>query len=213
MKREVIIIMLLAFSCMISNAQTWAEWFKQKKTQKKYLLEQIAAYQVYLEYAKKGYTIAKDGTKLIGDIKNGDFDLHHQYFNSLKAVNPQIRDGSQTNDIISMYNIILKSQAATIKIVESSKVFTAKEVLAIKELHASLVKDAEHCLQDLKLLTEDGKLELSDDERILRLEILYKEMKRKYGFQLHTDAKISALAESRTAERKELEVLKKLYGF
>lgn len=205
--------MLFIFSYTASNAQTWSEWFKQKKTQKKYLLEQIAAYQVYLEYAKKGYSIAKDGTKLIGDIKNGGFDLHHQYFNSLKIVNPQIRDASQSRDIVGMYNAMVKSQTVTIKLVESSRVFNSKEVLAIKEFHSNHLKEAAYCLQEWKLMIADNKLELSDDARILRMEKLHKEMQEKYGFQLQTDAKIRTLAESRIAECKDLENLKKLYGF
>ena len=42
-------------------AQTLAEWVSQKVTQKKYLLQQIAALQVYSGYLSKGYSIAKDG--------------------------------------------------------------------------------------------------------------------------------------------------------
>jgi hypothetical protein len=37
----------------VSTAQTWSEWFSQKKTQKKYLLEQVAALKIYAGYLKK----------------------------------------------------------------------------------------------------------------------------------------------------------------
>jgi hypothetical protein len=56
-------------------AQTANEWFKQKKTQTKYLIEQIAALNVYLKTAKKGYDIAQRGLTLIGDIKDGSFQM------------------------------------------------------------------------------------------------------------------------------------------
>lgn len=36
-----------ALCCGPLPAQSFSEWFKQKKTQKKYLLEQIAALQMY----------------------------------------------------------------------------------------------------------------------------------------------------------------------
>ena len=42
------------------SAQTVAEWFRQKATQRKYLLQQIAALHVYSGYLSKGYSIAKD---------------------------------------------------------------------------------------------------------------------------------------------------------
>ena len=50
------------------TAQTWAEWFRQKATQKKYLLQQIAALHVYSGYLSKGYSIAKDGLNTIKSI-------------------------------------------------------------------------------------------------------------------------------------------------
>ena len=60
-------ILIMCFN--LCHAQTWAEWFQQKQTQKKYLIEQIAALQVYLGYAKKGYDIASKGIHLLqGDV-------------------------------------------------------------------------------------------------------------------------------------------------
>ena len=48
--------------------------------------------EVYAGYLKKGYDITQDGLKLISDIKHGDFDLHNDYFNSLKKVALAIKD-------------------------------------------------------------------------------------------------------------------------
>ncbi len=53
--------------------------------QKKSLLQQIAALKVYIDYAQKGYSIAKEGLTLIGNIKNREFDLHSKYISSLKT--------------------------------------------------------------------------------------------------------------------------------
>ena len=61
------------------EAQTFSEWFRQKKTQKKYLLQQIAALQVYIGYAQKGYRIAKEGLTTIGGFTKGEFDLHSDF--------------------------------------------------------------------------------------------------------------------------------------
>ncbi|MBK8310917.1 MAG: hypothetical protein IPL04_08535 [Chitinophagaceae bacterium] len=47
-------IYFLSFTSV--NGQTLAEWTQQKKTQKKYLLQQIVALQVYIGYAKKAIT-------------------------------------------------------------------------------------------------------------------------------------------------------------
>ena len=78
MKNILIIIILLAGS--FCHAQTYDEWFRQKKTAKKYLLDQIAALQTYIGYAEKGYSIVTGGLNTIKDIKHGDFNLHNNYF-------------------------------------------------------------------------------------------------------------------------------------
>ena len=46
--KKLLIMFLLGMLATTTQAQTFAEWFKQKKTQKKYLVQQIAALQVYI---------------------------------------------------------------------------------------------------------------------------------------------------------------------
>ena len=70
MKKCFLCIVLL-ITTILCNAQGLSEWFNQKATQKKYLLQQIAALQVYIGYLQKGYSIAKTGLTTIGNIKNG----------------------------------------------------------------------------------------------------------------------------------------------
>ena len=89
MKKILTIFLLVIASCV--QAQNWQEWTQQKKTQIKYLVSQIAAYQVYATYVEKGYVIAKKGLTAIQNIKKGDFSLHDEYFTSLKNVNPKIK--------------------------------------------------------------------------------------------------------------------------
>src|SRR5690349_20806460 len=82
-------ILLLVLSPSVKS-QTFSEWFRQNKTQKKYLLEQIAALEVYAGYLEKGYTIAKDGLNTIDKIRHGEFELHDKHFQSFKKVDPAI---------------------------------------------------------------------------------------------------------------------------
>jgi hypothetical protein len=60
MRKIISMLFIIAISTN-ANAQTWREWTKQKETQIKYLVEQIAAFQTYLGYVKQGYDIAHKG--------------------------------------------------------------------------------------------------------------------------------------------------------
>ena len=91
------------------QAQTWSEWFKQKKTQKKYLLQQIAALEVYAGYLKKGYKIFDGGLSAIRDITHGEFNLHNAFISSLKQVSPEIRKDARIAEIIALQVSIMKA--------------------------------------------------------------------------------------------------------
>ncbi|MGB4400952.1 MAG: hypothetical protein WBJ10_16380, partial [Daejeonella sp.] len=71
-------ILILFIVSMSGNlmAQTWDEIFKQKETQKKYLVQQLAALKLYAGYLKKGYDIADKGISSIKAFSNGEFKLH-----------------------------------------------------------------------------------------------------------------------------------------
>ena len=100
MKRIAIWFTVIQISS-IAHSQTWDEWFRQEDTQKEYLLKQIAALRVYLGYAKEGYSIARKGLNTINDIKQGDFKLHIDKFQSLKGVNPLIKDCARIGEIVA----------------------------------------------------------------------------------------------------------------
>ncbi len=111
MKNYLIILFVLSVS--FCQGQTYDEWFRQKKTQKKYLLEQIAALQTYIGYAGKGYSIVTGGLSIIRNIKHGDFNLHNNFFNSISSVNPAIKKYSKVVSIIVMQISIAKQVSDT----------------------------------------------------------------------------------------------------
>ena len=114
-------IKIFICSCMLVvltiplHAQTFSEWFSQKKTQKKYLLEQIAALQMYIGYAKKGYEIAGSGLSTIRNITNGEFKLHDLFITGLKKVSPVVRNDIRVAEIILLEIEIIKSFSALVQ--------------------------------------------------------------------------------------------------
>jgi hypothetical protein len=64
------------------------------------MLQQIAALQAYITVAEKGYSIAEQGLQTIGQIKNGEFNLHSAFVSSLKAVSPAVGNMAEVAEII-----------------------------------------------------------------------------------------------------------------
>lgn len=194
------------------QAQTFSEWFRQKKTQKKYLLQQIAALQVYIGYAQKGYKIAKEGLTTIGGFTKGEFDLHGDYFNSLKKVNPEIKQYAKVADIIAMQLKIVKDYNRSYGQISRSNAFNNGELEYIRRVFSRLLDDCDQTLDELIAVTTSGKLEMKDDERMGRIDRLYLDMQDKYSFSQSFSNDAKTLAVARAKENTEIQTSRALQG-
>ena len=165
MKKMLLFLLILVSIAGSLKAQTFAEWFQQKKTQKKYLLQQIAALQIYIGYAQKGYQIAKEGLTTIGGFTRGEFNLHADYFNSLKVVNPEIKHYAKVAEIIGLQVKIVQNYNSTYRKLQSTDAFSNDELNYIRSAFSNLLDDCEKTLDELIAVTTDGKLETKDDSK------------------------------------------------
>lgn len=210
MRSALLIISMLFHS--IAHSQTMAEWTQQKKTQIKYLLQQIAAYKVYLEYIEKGYGIAKDGLNAIQSIKNGDFTLHKEFIGSLSKVNPKIKSYTRVADIISYQIRIVKDVATVTKNLKESDQFTAEELKYTKSVFERLMEESFRNIDELYIIITSGELKMKDDERMKRIDQLYLDIQDKYSFCRSFSEECSVLAMQRLSEKAETTMSERING-
>ncbi|SFH33524.1 hypothetical protein SAMN04489864_10933 [Pedobacter insulae] len=202
------VVMLVALSlwAFSGSAQTWGEIFNQKKTQKKYLLQQIAALQIYIGYAKKGYDIVGGGIHTVKDITNGEFSLHRNFFASLAAVNPAIKNSAAVAEIIN----------GGLGIISVLKSWKASELNAndwgyVSLVKANLLAECASDLEQLFLVITSGKLEMKDDERLGRLEKLRLSMQDKYDFALSFSTDLQMLIRQKNREQESINQIRRWY--
>jgi hypothetical protein len=210
--KTLLLLISLYLVALSLNAQTFDEWFNQKSTQKKYLLQQIAALQVYLGYAKKGYNIVTSGVNTIRNIKNGDFNLHRDFFNRLKNVNPAIRRYAKVADIIAYQVKIIKQTKITLQQIRETKQFTESELDYCKQVFDTLLDECIKTVEELILVTTSGELEMKDDERLKRIEGLYADVQDKYSFACSFSEDMGLLAVQRLGEQMEINRSKLING-
>lgn len=206
---KTLLIILLTAMATVTRAQTWNEVFKQKETQKKYLIQQIAAMKLYAGYLKKGYDIANKGINSIKDISKGEFDLHQSFFTSLKMVNPAIAGNSKIAQLIAWQMTISKDLLA----LSSRTELPPSDKSYIRQVRLKVMKECEQDMEELLLVITRGKLEMKDDERINRLDKVYESMKDKYQFTQSFSNHVKTLSLQKEQEERNNEASKKLYGF
>lgn len=203
MKRMIAAVLLVLFFQPAVQAQA-----KQRKE----LLLQIAALQVYMDYAEKGYAAVSKGLNFIGDAKKGELNLHGDYFTSLLKVNPRVRNYYKIGEIIALQLKILKNCKKSIAGLQTSDLFYGDELDYIERSFNRLFENCNRTLEELLVLTTDAGLELKDDQRIERIDALHERMLSDYTFCISFTNEARLLCISKAGDQKDAKVVKDIYG-
>jgi hypothetical protein len=180
--------------------------------QRKELILQIAALQVYIDYAKKGYSTVSKGLNFIGDARKGELNLHGDYFTSLLKITPKVRNYYKTVEIISMQFKIMKLCRKTLADLKTADLFHGNELDYIERSFEKLLWSCNQTLDQLLVITTDAELELKDDQRLERINLLHKTMLEDYNFCLTFCSEARLLSVSKTADKEDSKGLSELYG-
>ncbi|MDR6941377.1 hypothetical protein [Mucilaginibacter pocheonensis] len=200
--------LLCAFSFQLARAQTFAEWFSQKKTQIKYLTEQIAALNACETSLRQGYNMLHSEWSAIGNFKNGEFGLHQDYYNSLSQVNPSVKNGVDLSTIQAEQQSII-SQFNSIQHLSG---LSASEQSYITVVQQNIIHQCAKDLNDLQAVLSSGELVMTDDERIKRINQLTVAIKDKYLFTCSFCVQVRLLAIQRNQDNQSIQTLNQLYG-
>jgi hypothetical protein len=211
MRRMVLVFGVLCATVSV-QAQTWAEWFDQKKTQIEYLVDQIGALEVYAGSLEKGYEIAHSGLTAIHNIKKGDFSLHSEYFTSFSQVSPPIKAYWKIADILETEIRIVRACASEGRLLKPASLFNDEEIRYCNSVLSGVLEGCGDLTSQLIDLISDGKLRMKDDERIGRIDEVHAAMKDRERFVLSFSRGTKTLALQRANEENDVSVSRLLYG-
>jgi hypothetical protein len=211
MKRMILGVVLVGMG-LAGRAQTFDEWFEQNSTRKKYNEEQIAAWQVYIGVLEKGYSIVESGLGTIRGIKTGEFNLHSAFYTSLETVSPVVANMGEVAEIAALQAAIVKRFTAALARYRETGGLTGGEVAYISEVYAEILKEGLADVSALSDILTSGTLQLSDDQRMDRVQVLDDHMRARYLATLAITDQADELSMVRTAQGVDVETLKAIYG-
>ncbi|MEO3405491.1 hypothetical protein AAFN85_16390 [Mucilaginibacter sp. CAU 1740] len=205
-----IAILCLVFPALVfqqARAQSWDEWFHQKKTQIKYLEQQIAALKAEELSLRQGYDMLKSEWNAIAGFKNGEFKLHQDFYQSLSGVKPEVRSSANLAAIQAEQQSIISQLNA----IRSLNGLTENEQAYVTEVSQNLVAQLNSDLDDLQSVLTTGELQMGDDERIRRLQRISASIKDKYVFTCSFCRTVQLLCAQRQQDNHEVETLRRYY--
>jgi hypothetical protein len=207
-----VVAIALLTDCSTANAQTFSEWFRQKKTATKYKIQQIAALQAYLGYVKNGYKICDQGLHTLSDIKNGTFSLDKDYFNSLKNVNPVVRNSPLVNKILVYRKFINQALANLAVECRSDENFSSDENSFVTSVASQMKTRCDATVNAMTVITTSGASEMQDSERLTQLDSLHLLMQDRYKFTAGFVNDARLLSRDRAKEKTEISTARRLYN-
>lgn len=204
----VLAVMILIGGASHAFGQSFSEWFRQKKTQKKYLVKQIVALNFYAGNIKKGYDIASGGLEMVRGFTSGEFNLHNTFISSLKNVSPAVRNHVKVAEIIALQIFISKAFNG----IQRSDTLNRSNQNYVQDVRDKVMEECSKDLEELLLVIGSGKMEMTDDQRLERLEKVYTAMRDKSAFTQSFCNQAGILIRQRENEQQLINQIRNSYG-
>jgi len=202
MKSIIIILATICLAPVVGQCQGW----------RKRMLEQIAALQVQIGYVKQGVKIARDGTRLIGDLKDGEFSLHRNYYDSLLKVSPVVAGNKKAGAIPLLYEQMLGRRQRLLLLSGKAQLLQQQEINALRLLLEGLSERLEAEMDQFELVITPGKLSLSDDERIGHIAQAYERITGMNSYQKTLYKNTLTLLRGRSDGIRDIRIIRALQG-
>ncbi|WPU98403.1 hypothetical protein SNE26_20465 [Mucilaginibacter sp. cycad4] len=190
-----------------AHAQTFAEWFRQNSTQKKYLLQQIAALQVLGGYVRDGYQIAGKGLGSISGYLSSEYTLHTGFYTRLETADPAIRKNPQIDEILNWRSEIGRAFGK----VNEHTGLRPQEVQYVATVGNAVNRDCDLQIAQLQQVITDGRLKVNDSERLRLISEIHEAMKDNYRFMMSFLDGVKILIVQRQLENSSLQASRALY--
>jgi len=178
----------------------------------KAMAEQIGDLEECLQDLEKGYQELESGLHTIGDIKNGEFSLHKVFFASLKTVNPKISQLSEVKEITDLETAIVHQTSAALAAAKSNKWLQPSELAYLQKFYSALLRASTEDLDELVDLNTDDRFEMTDGERIQRIQAIDKDMQSQYAILNEFNIQGELLTQQREREFRIAGGLGSLFG-
>jgi hypothetical protein len=173
------------------------------------MIKQIAKLEINIVDMEKGYRIAQGGLTTIGEIKKGEFNLHSLFFSSLESVNPSVAKYSKIAGIISDELSIVSAFKSILQKLNGSRT-GPNEINYIQAVFFTMSGQCTQSLNSLIDILTDDTLEMTDDERIKRIDGIYSDMEDKQAFTQSFVSRASGLMIQRNDQAEEVGFIKSL---
>lgn len=205
--RGSVLMLCLLFTAPV-YAQTWKEWMRQKRTQERYLWQQLAYLRLYADQAWKGYRLVDGGLETVRKFTSGEFSLHGAFISALSTVSPWVRNDVRLAEILQYQ---LEIAAGFRELMNNSALSGGTNLAYYRQVREGLMSECSADLEELLEVVLSSGLEMNDAQRLGRLKKIHGVMAEKASFVRWFCAEAALLSQGEKKELLDLENLGRWY--
>ncbi len=185
---------------------------QQKAKELKIQMEQLAKIKLQSGLVKEKNNIDQQGLNNIGNYKNGTYTLYNNYFKSLRTVNGNVKGSDKVQYIREVFLEIKRIFPLIISKVTNSGLYEQSEIAYFQRVYDNVLKDGNEIIRNLNTVTGNGQYEMTDDQRIERIDHLNEQMASAYMFSRKFCTDIENVRNARERAKNDAQRMKQLYG-
>jgi hypothetical protein len=174
--------------------------------------EKLTQLKSILSDMKEGYNILTKGYEEVKNISQGNFNLHQLFLDGLLKVSPAVSNYKRVADIIAAQLQLTKEYKTALNKFRQDNNFSVEEINYISSVYNNLISASLGNLDDLMQVISEGVLRMSDEERLERIDDVYKGMQDKLTFLRSFNNHNSILALQRAKEKNNISALQNIYN-
>jgi hypothetical protein len=174
--------------------------------------QKLSSIKSTLQDMYKGYESLRQGYTRVRDIARDNFNLHQLFLDGLWVLSAAVRNDPRIEVIIETeYHLVAIYQAASSRLAGSTA-FTPQELDYILSAFSAVLDRSLQSMQELTMVTTDGQLRMSDDQRLQVITRIDTETRAQLSSLQQFDNSLTVQAAQRQKEANDINTLKSIYG-
>lgn len=212
MKTKIALTLLLLLQLLIlcpapSRAQSVAQCLRQLALD----YQKLSGLKSMLRQMYTGYAVLRQGYLAVGAVSRGNYQLHEAFLDGLLIASPTIRADPRAAGIIEDQRQLMHEYAAGWSAFRHDQHFNPEELSYLLAVYHNLISQSLQNLNDLSLVLSDGKLRMSDAERLAAIDRIYQQSHDQLSFLRSFNDRNRRLALFRAAANEDRLAVKTLY--
>ncbi|MFI5162373.1 MAG: TerB family tellurite resistance protein [Sphingobacteriales bacterium] len=191
-----------------AKAQTIADDLQQLSLD----YRKLAGLKNILKQMYQGYALISQSYHAVSAVSAGNFKLHEAFLDGLLIVSPAVRTYPRAAAIVRDQASIMREFKSAYKTFRSDKHFSPDELSYMLDVYNNLVSQSLNNLSDLALFLTDGRLRMSDAERLSAIDGIYTQSRVQLNFLRNFNNQAYQVAAARSRDDSDKQSLKKVYG-